>query len=202
MKKILQTLTTPILLSITLFSLTGCSMTQSIVMEYNTKTPRESNTGKICINKFTDSRDLKTRIGLWQSTIGNEFDIISDQHLNFVIGSAISDELKQLGYNIYLIDIDSNKTDEMYNQCSVLNGDVKKVFVEGVPRFAAYKYTSIITVEIKFITQKGLKYEKKYSSNGDGVSISITGASKPTLDEALEKIILEITQDIKKLQNG
>lgn len=187
------------LLGLLSISMSGCGMmTQNIVMEYNSKSEKLPSNGKICLNKFSDDRTIKNKIGTYQDGYTVEHDIITDQQVNLVISNAINDELKKQGYSVDLIDIDSNKIEKIYNQCNIIDGSIKKVFTEGTNKFLVFTYKSIITLDVKIITKSGEKLEKTYSANGESMGMTISASnSKNALDEALEKIILDITKDIQ-----
>lgn len=195
LKKLIPVLILPLFFS-------GCGMlTQNIAIEYNSKTPKSSiNSKKICLNKFTDDRTDKSKIGVYQDGYTVEHNVVTDQNVDMLISNALNDELKQLGYEVDLINIKSEQADKIYDQCNVLGGSIKKVFTEGTNKFIFFDYKSIIKIEVELITKSGKKLNKTYATNGGAKGITISASnSKEAIDEALQKIVIEITKDIQDI---
>jgi len=182
--------------------LTSCAfIDQEVFLEYGqahyagTKIDK-----KLYINRFNDCRNDKVRIGIVKNGYGFETaNVVTKQDVCLWIGNCLTMELEKAGYNVIKTDISIR--DIPFDKNIFLDGHVLKVFSEPVIGLWGIDFVSNISVKID-IYYSGKKYSKIYNTNStEFTMICIRAADwfKMTLESAVRKMALQITNDIVEL---
>ena len=190
-------------MALVLSMLSGCVFKdQKIEVEYESDNIKAHQIGIVCLNKFSDNRRVKQRIGVVKNGYGMETaNVLTDQDITIVISKAIKKELNNLGYEVKLINVDFGEGIKSYQGCDVVDGSIKNFFVEPIMKFTEIEDRAIITVDILVQTEAGKEFKKTYSANGKSFSnLGVTARlAKEAMDKALQNIILDIKADIPKI---
>ena len=189
---------TIIITALLIFVYSGCAFkNQKIAIEYESNGQTSNETATICLNKFSDNRLVKHRIGIVKNGMGVETaDILTDQDIRILISNSIKEEMQNLGYSVKLIDVEYGKGINKYDTCDIVDGQIKEVFVEPIFSMFSVEGKAIITINMLIQTQSGKEFKKIYSSNGGATSYGGHPALfKESMDKALANLILERHQN-------
>lgn len=201
MKKI--SLVASIILAASLF--TGCAFkNQKIAVEYNSDNIKAHQHGEVCLNKFEDDRADKSRIGIVKNRLGMETaNILTDQDIAVLVSKAVEEELVNLGYKVYLTNVQYTDGQNNANNCTFVDGKIKNFFVEPVRGLVAVDGKSVITVNLIIQKEDGTELKKTYSANGESRSYMGTASLfKESMDDALSKLIKKIKADMPSIIKG
>jgi uncharacterized lipoprotein YajG len=180
--------------------ISGCAFKdQKLAIEYTSDGVKSNKSGAICLNKFTDVRADKSRIGIVKNTLGMEIaNIITDQDITILVSQALKEELLNLGYKVDLVNVKYKDGQGFSNNCTFIDGKIQNFFVEPEFGLMAVDGKSVITVNMIIVNPSGKVYKKTYSSNGESRSYVGGFASlfKESMDDALTKIIKDMKSDL------
>jgi uncharacterized lipoprotein YajG len=180
--------------------ISGCAFKdQKLAIEYTSDGVKSNKSGAICLNKFTDVRADKSRIGIVKNTLGMETaNIITDQDITILVSQALKEELLNLGYKVDLVNVKYKDGQGFSNNCTFIDGKIQNFFVEPEFGLMAVDGKSVITVNMIIVNPSGKVYKKTYSSNGESRSYVGGFASlfKESMDDALTKIIKDMKSDL------
>jgi len=183
--------------------MSGCAFKdQKLAIEYTSDGVKSNKEGSICLNKFTDIRADKSRIGIVKNTLGMETaNIITDQDITILVSNAVKEELVNLGYKVNLVNVKYKDGQGFSNNCTFIDGKIQNFFVEPEFGLMAVDGKSVITVNMLIQTPDGKVYKKVYSSNGESRSYigGFAGLFKESMDDALNKIIRNIKTDLPSI---
>ena len=128
---------------------TGCAFKdQKLELEYTSNGEKGSETGIVCLNKFSDERVAKHRIGIVKNGMGMETaNIITDQDITFLISDAIHIEMKNLGYQVNLIDVKYSKFMRYKSRCYLrlyCQKELEVIFEDTGKNFVKINWEEII----------------------------------------------------------
>lgn len=184
----------------------GCAFkNQKIAVEYTPDNVKGSEQGIVCLNKFSDVRTDKSRIGIVKNGYGMETaNILTDQDITIVVSKSLEEELSNLGYKVELLNIRNADGQNNAINCAFVDGKIQNFFVEPEFGLFAVDGISIITVELMIQTEDGMQLKKVYSANGNSRSYIGGFASlfKESMDNALKNLILDIKKDLPLVIKG